>query len=54
MSKCVGGDLGDDAVVDHASEDASCVATKVKKRKIKFVCKDGKQYRLDLIYLFIL
>ncbi len=33
----VGSNVGDD--------DDVCVATKSKKRKIKFVCKDGRQFR---------
>ena len=30
------------------SGDASCVANKTKKRKIKFVCEDGRKFRKEV------
>lgn len=59
MAKCVAASSTDDVSgsnnndnVSIASnvgdEDDVCVATKSKKRKIKFVCKDGRQFRKEV------
>ena len=49
MAKCVSAASGPDGLEAEAAvgggEDGVCVATKSKKRKIKFVCKDGRQFR---------
>ena len=49
MAKCVSAASGPDGLEAEATvgggEDGVCVATKSKKRKIKFVCKDGRQFR---------
>ena len=39
MARCVGGSPGDPD---------SCVANKTKKRKIKFVCQDGRKFRKEV------
>ena len=56
MAKCVSASPNDDSNTDNVSLGASgagddddvCVATKSKKRKIKFVCKDGRQFRKEV------
>jgi hypothetical protein len=45
MAKCVSASAVEGVENDAAGDDGVCVATKSKKRKIKFVCKDGRQFR---------
>jgi hypothetical protein len=50
MSKCVSATPVDDVIAEGVAndEDEVCVATKSKKKKIKFVCKDGRQFRKEV------
>ena len=53
MAKCVSAASGPDGLESEAAvggaDDGVCVATKSKKRKIKFVCKDGRQFRFVVV-----